>query len=95
MIEQQVVLTLRVPTALLDRLEAVARRLEGVRRSRSDAARAALESGLNQLECSFGIPASDEPQPPPLAEQVTSLQRRVEQLERALQAQGKPNQGRA
>ena len=55
MSDQQVVLTLRIPGDLLDRLQTVARRLDGVRRSRSDAARYALENGLRHIEEELGI----------------------------------------
>lgn len=90
MFDQQVVLTLRIPGHLLDRLQTVARRLDGVRRSRSDAARYALENGLRHIEEELGICISADAvvQDQPLPDQLAALQRRVERLEQTLQASG-------
>ncbi len=89
MSDQQVVLTLRIPGHLLERLQTVARRLDGVRRSRSDAARYALESGLRHIEEELGIciSADSVEQTQPIPEQLAALHRRVERLEQTLQAQ--------
>lgn len=85
MTDQTTVLTLRISEALLNRLQEVARHLSGARRSRSDAARYALESGLERLEEEFGIQARIGEAPPQdgdLLAQISEMQRRMDRLER-------------
>lgn len=83
MAENQIILTIRVPESVSERLQMIAKQLNLVRRSRSDAARQALERGLEILEAELesNAPPSDVP---PLAAQVADLQSRLVELERKL-----------
>ena len=81
MAENQVVLTIRVPENLSERLQQLASQLNLVRRSRSDAARQALERGIEQMELEL---AATTEAPAGLNAQVADLQHRLLELERKL-----------